>query len=153
MGQHQKHTVFLNNDERNLLEQNVKSGSWTAREVNRAQVLLLADMNGPHALQDEEVAERVGISKSAVAYRRKRFSETKSIEDTIFDKARSGRPTIVDAAVEANITMIACSEAPEGQARWTLRMIKDRLVELEVVDDIGESTVRRSLKKTKLGPG
>lgn len=147
MGRHQTNVVHLTDDERNLLIEQTKHGSWSVRECLRAKILLLADMNGPHKMEDKDIVKSLGVSLSSVRYRRQRFASTQSLEDTIFDKPRSGRPTVVDGEVEANITMIACSDAPEGRARWTLNLIKDRLVELEVVEDIGESTVRRALKK------
>ncbi|SCA62493.1 Uncharacterized protein SCG7086_AA_00690 [Chlamydiales bacterium SCGC AG-110-P3] len=147
MGRHQSHIIVLTKDERELLEQNTVSGSWTPREVVRAKILLLADHGGPNPLPDEEIVALLGCSKSAVAFRRKRFAETRSVEDTIFDKARSGRPTIIDGAVDAHITTLACSTPLEGQARWTLRLTQDRLITLEIIDDISHSTVGRALKK------
>ena len=147
MGRHQTNAVLLTDEERALLNEQTKHGSWSPREVIRAKILLLADLNGPHCLQDEVIAERLNCSLSSVAYRRKRFMDTKSIEDTIFDKARSGRPTIVDAAVEAHVTMITCSTPPEGYAKWSLNLIRDRVVSLEIIDDISPATVGRTLKK------
>jgi len=153
MGQHQKNIVHLTDDERYLLEEQTKSGVWRPREVIRAKILLLADVNGPHALQDSEIAKIVGRSISSVLYRRKRFAETQSIEDTIFDNARSGRPTIVDGTVEAHVTMLACSTPPKGYARWSLNLIRDRVVALDVVDEISSSTVGRMLKKKSSNRG
>lgn len=153
MGRHQTNAVLLTEEERALLEEQTKQGTWTPREVTRAKILLLADFNGPHCLQDEAIAKRLNCSLSSVAYRRKRFTETKSLEDTIFDKARSGRPTIVDAAVEAHVTMIACSEPPEGYAKWSLNLIRDRVVSLKIIDDISPATVGRMLKKKSSNPG
>lgn len=153
MGRHQKNTVFLTNEERALLEEQTKGGSWSPREVTRAKILLLADLNGPHALQNEAIAEKLNCSKSSVAYRRKRFADTKSVEDTIFDNPRSGRPTIIDGAVDAHMTTIACSSPPDGRSKWTLRLIKDRLVSLEIIDNISHTTVGRTLKKKKSSPG
>ncbi len=148
MGRHQTNAVQLTNEERCLLEEQCKKGSWSPREVTRAKVLLLADMNGPSPMQDEDIAEKLNCSKSAVSYRRKRFFVTGgSIEDTIFDKPRSGRPTIIDGAVDAHMTTIACSTPPEGHSKWTLRLIKDRLVKLEIIDSISHTTVGDALKK------
>jgi hypothetical protein len=79
--------------------------------------------------------------------------KTQSIEDTIFDKPRIGRPTIVDGATEAHITMLACTNPPEGYASWTLNLIRDRVVTLNIVDDISSSTVGRVLKKKRLNHG
>jgi len=147
MGRHQTNVVLLTEKERTLLEEQSKHGTWTPREVTRSKILLLADMNGPDPLEDEEIVNELGCSKSAVRYRRKRFADTRSIEDTIFDKPRTGRPTIVDGAVDAHMTTIACSTPPEGHAKWTLRLIKDRLITLVIVDSISHTTVGDALKK------
>lgn len=153
MGQHQKNIVHFTDEEREILKQQTKSGQWRAREVMRANILLLADIKGPHALQDSEIGERLGCSKSSVIYRRKRFAQTQSIEDTIFDNHRSGRPTIVDGATDAHLTMIACSTPPEGYSGWSLNLIRDRVVTLNVIDAISSSTVGRVLKKRPLNLG
>lgn len=153
MGRHQRNEVFLTEEERALLQEQTKHGSWNPREVNRAQILLLADLSGPTPLQDEEIAKKLGCSISSVAYRRKRFADTRSIEDTIFDQARSGRPTIIDGAIDAHMTTIACSNPPEGHCKWTLRLIKDRLITLNVIDSISHTTVGNALKKKKLNRG
>jgi len=152
MGQHQKNIVHLTQDERNLLKQQTKSGQWKPREVIRAKILLLADINGPHALPDALISEQSGCSKGAVIQRRKRFAQTQSIEDTIFDNPRSGRPTIVDGAVEAHVTMIACSTPPEGYAKWSLNLIRDRVVCLNITNNISSSTVGRVLKRKIIKP-
>lgn len=153
MGRHQTNAVLLNDEERQLLEEQTKQGSWTPREVIRAKILLLADLNGTKPLEDADIAEKLKCSISSVAYRRKRFADTRSIEDTIFDKARSGRPTIIDGAVDAHMTTIACSSPPKGHSQWTLRLIKDRLITLDVIDSISHSTVGMALKKKKLNLG
>jgi hypothetical protein len=153
MGRHQTNAVFLTDEERALLEEQTKHGSWSPREVIRAKILLLADLNGSQPLEDADIAENLKCSMSSIAYRRKRFTDTKSIEDTIFDKARSGRPTIIDGAVDAHMTTIACSNPPDGRSQWTLRMIKDRLVSLEIIDSISHSTIGRTLKKKRSNPG
>jgi putative transposase len=153
MGQHQKYIVHLTDDERSLLEKHTKSGQWRPREVQRARILLLADINGPHAMQDSDISQQVGCSIQAILYRRKRFAQTQSIEDTIFDNPRSGRPTIVDGATEAHITMIACTTPPEGHAKWSLNLIRDRVVTLRVIDGLSPSTVGRVLKKKSSNHG
>ena len=70
------------------------------------------------------------------------------ILDLVTDAPRPGRPIKVDSQVEARLTMIACSDPPEGAAKWTLRLMADELVRLEVVDELSHETVRRTLKKT-----
>lgn len=153
MGQHQKNIVRLTKEERVYLSKHTKNGDWSPREVTRGMILLLADVNGPDHFQDKEISEVLGCSKSAVIARRKRFAETKSVESTIFDYSRSGRPTVVDGAVEAHITMLACSHPPEGHAQWSLNLIRDRVVTLEIIDQISAATVGRVLKKKKLCHG
>ena len=153
MARHQKNIVHLTDEERTFLEQQTKSGKWTPREVQRAKILLLAEINGQHVQLDQAIADTLGCSLSAVSYRRKRFATTQSVEDTIFDKARSGRPTIIDGAVDAHMTTIACSEAPDGRLKWTLKLIKDRLISLEVIENISSSTIGRALKKKKSNLG
>jgi hypothetical protein len=153
MGQHQQNVVRLTEDERALLIQQTESGQWTPREVMRAKILLLADVNGPHALQDKDVSKQLGCSESSVIYRRRRFATTGHVEDTIFDTPRLGRPTIVDGAVDAHITMIACSTPPDGHARWSLNLVRDRVVSLKVIDNISPSTIGRALKKKRSNLG
>lgn len=148
MGRHQSNIIYLTEQERTYLEAHCRKGEWSPRVVLRAKILLLADQNYKPRL-DHEIAEMLKVSLSTVRYRRKRFELTKCIEDTLFDQERSGRPTIVDGAVEAHMTMIACSSPPEGQATWTLRLIRDRIVTLEIVDNISHATVGRTLKKKK----
>lgn len=152
MAGHQSNIIHLTEQERKFLEEHCKKGDWSPRIVLRAKILLLADQKG-NPLFDHEIAEALGISLSTVRYRRRRFAETKSVEDTLFDKERAGRPTIIDGAVDAHMTAIACSEAPEGHAKWTLRLIKDRMIALEVVDNISHATVGRTLKKKKSSHG
>lgn len=153
MGRHQDHTVYLTENERVFLEEHTKKGDWSPRVVIRAKILLLADQNASKPLLDHEIVKELGCSLTAVRYRRTRFAKTKCIEDTLFDKPRPGRPTIIDGAVDAHLTTIACSQAPGGRSKWTLRLIKDRMIFLDVVDEISHSTVGRVLKKKRLNHG
>jgi transposase len=153
MGRHQSLAIYLTEKERALLEEQCRKGDWTPREVLRAKILLLADQNGPNPRMDKEIAQQLNCTLSTVWNRRNRFCETRSIEDTIFDKARTGRPSIIDGAIDAYMTTIACTEAPEGHARWTLRLIRDRMVALEIIDEISHSTVGRALKKKNSSRG
>lgn len=152
MGRHQTLAIGLTAEERVFLEKQCKQGNWTPREVMRAKILLLADQNGPNPLTDEEIVKELDISLSSVWYRRRRFSETQNVEDTIFDQSRSGRPTIIDGTVEAHMTAIACTQAPEGRSNWTLRLIRDRMIILEIIDEISHTTVGRALKKKEIKP-
>lgn len=147
MGQNQKNIVILKEEEQKVLTQLTKSGQCRPREVQRAHILLLADINGPYAMPDYAISELLKCSESTVLKRRKRFALTQNVKDTLFDSPRSGRPTIVDGATEAHLTMIACSSPPEGYARWSLSLIHKRIVQLEIVDTISPSTIGRVLKK------
>jgi len=142
-----KHPIKLDPEERTFLNQHVKSGKWTPRQVLRAKILLLADIDGPHQYVDSKISKELNCSLATVFNIRKRFCTKGSIEDTLFDKPRSGRPTLIDGTVDAHMTVIACSTPPEGRSQWTIRLIKDRLVSLEIVDEISHMTVARALKK------
>jgi transposase len=142
--------VHLTEVERDVLEKFVAQGKKSARAINRARILLLAD-EGRNAT---EIANILGISRGTVYNVRKQYNqrEQEHILDCLHEKPRRGRPIKIDTRVEANVTMIACSEPPEGSARWTLHMIADKLVQLEVTDSISHESVRRALKKNKLKP-
>ena len=143
--------VHLRAKERELLERYVKQGKKSARAINRARILLLAD----EEQSDEEIMETLGISRQSVYKVCKRYHESKSknIVELLKEKPRSGQPIKVDRRVVSHVSMIACSQAPEGAARWTLEMIAGRLVELKVIEAICIESVRRALKKTNSNPG
>lgn len=150
MARPHKLIINLTTDEQILLEQGCRRGQWTARKIRRARALLLANINrtpiqGEKPLDDAAIAKQVGCSKSTIGNLRKRFSlERIALEE----KPRSGRPKIIDGEVEAQIIAIACSAAPEGRERWTLRLIANRLVELvDDLDDISFTTIGKALKK------
>jgi len=79
--------------------------------------------------------------------------EHEDIVDFLHEQPRRGRPIEIDSRVQAKVTMIACSDPPEGYGRWTLQMIADKVVELEVMDSISDESIRRTLKKTNLSLG
>jgi len=148
--------ISLEPDERKQLERGCKSGNWKARKVRRARVLLIADAAeytpGEKPLADAEIAKRAGCSHSTVGNLRRRFQDQRL--GALEEKSRSGRPKVVDGQVEAYMIAIACSEAPEGRERWTLRLIADKLVTLvDELDDISYTTVGKALKKTNSNPG
>lgn len=147
MSRPKKHPVHLSTKDGNTLEQFVKSGQKNAREITRARILLLADKGKP----DWEIMSLLSVSRTTIHATRARYAKNKggtSILERLKDAKRSGRGVKLDSRVEAKVSMIACSDPPEGAARWTLTMIADRLVKLEVVDTISYESVRRLLKKT-----
>jgi hypothetical protein len=151
MGQKQKHEVRLGEEERALLIKNTKSGDWSPREVKRAQILLKADKNRPDAKEDWEIAEELDCNQWTVTKLRMRFTQGRI--NVIHDRPRTGRPRIIDGDVEAHIIAVACSEAPEGRERWTLRLIAGKVVTLTDVETCSYGSVRNVLKKTNLNLG
>jgi transposase len=133
------------------VETYVKQGNKSARAMNRARILLLADEQ--HS--DEEIMETLGVRRQTVYTVRKKYQQHqgKNILALLQEKPRPGQPVKIDTHVESHVAMIACAAAPEGAARWTLPMIADRLVELKVVDSICAESVRKALKKMHCNPG
>jgi putative transposase len=143
--------VQLTAQERMQLEMYVKQGKKSARAITRARILLLSDVE--HS--DDDIMETLGICRQTIYNVQKKYHEKKGkhILDLLQEKLRPGQPVKVDSRMAAHVAMIACSEAPTGAARWTLQLIADRLVELNVVDSICLESVRKALKKTNSNPG
>ena len=138
--------VTLTPDEHESLSTYVAHGHKSAREINRARILLLA--NDGHT--DADIAKVLGVSHVTIYNMRKKYHHKgeQHILDVLHDEPCGGRPMQFDSTVEAKVTMIACSEPPQGAARWTLHLIADRLVKLDVVETISHESVRTILKKT-----
>ena len=104
-------------------------------------------------MKDVEIAKVLGTSEDTIERTRKRFVE-EGLESAINRKVQINyKARKLDGVKEASLIKIACSEAPEGSSRWTLRLLADKLVELEIVESIAKETVRQSLKKTNLNLG
>ena len=129
----------------------VKQGKKSARAITRARILLFADAQKT----DEDIATLLGVSRPTVYHPRKKYHERTSqpLVELLQEQPRSGQPLKIDTRVESHISLIACSDPPEGSARWTLQMIADRLVPLNVVESICQESVRKALKKTPCNPG
>jgi transposase len=142
-----KYRVFLNGKKRSTLKRIVNTGTEKARKLTRARILLLAD-ESPHgpSKRDKEIAEALGICANTVGLTRQHFTEG-GIEGSLNEKPRSGRPREFTGREEAKLTLIACSEPPEGRNRWSVRLLTEKLVELDVVDSISRESVRKYLKK------
>jgi transposase len=147
VGKEAKYVVRLTEDERQALE-GLLSGKRTAADrALRARILLKADLDGD-AWSDTEIADAFDVGVSTIHRLRQRLVE-EGFEAALSRRPMSSkRPTKLDGAQEARLIAISCGPAPEGRARWTLRLLADKLVELEVVDSIGTETVRKTLKKT-----
>ena len=128
------------------LNQLVAKGKESARKLNRARALQFSYQGH----KPQEVSELLGISVPTVYNLRKRYRE-EGLEQALTEKVRPGQPRKVTAQVEAEITAIACSEAPDGSVRWTANLINDRLIKLDI--HIHQESVRLALKKVNLSRG
>ena len=130
------------------LQQMLTKGRQSVRSLKRAQVLLaLHQGNTPPA-----VAQLVSVSPAMVYNIRNRYV-AEGLAVALSEKPRPGQPSKFDKAAQAHLTAIACSQAPDGRSRWTLRLLADRLVELRLVESISHQAVGEQLKKTPLSPG
>jgi transposase len=143
-----RYVVRLTSEEREQLQGLVQRGREAAYRRRHAQVLLLADEGEQgEGLIDREVAERVGCTRRTVEQIRERCV-CEGLQAALERKKRSReRSRVLDGEGEARLVRLACSEPPTGRARWTLKMLRDRLVELEVVESISTEAVRQVLKK------
>jgi DNA-binding CsgD family transcriptional regulator len=142
-GQKQKYSVVLSEAEVEQLREVVKRGKHTRREIQRAQMLLWS----AEGKTDVEIARLMSVNPLTVATTRERWVTEKRIADA----PKPGRHKKLDGKQEAFVVALACSDAPEGRERWTLQLIADKLVELQVVDEpVSYETVRATLKKTNL---
>lgn len=139
-----KYIVDLKEEERRTLKQITRCGKHSARKIRWAHALLKADAGW----KDEEVAEALDISLPTVQRIRQRFVE-EGLEVALGARSHKPRPYLqrLDGEKEAKLIALACSETPQGHARWTLRLLAEKMVELQVVDRISYQTVRRVLKK------
>lgn len=140
--------VRLSDEEQDELKAIISQGKNSARTINRARVLLLAD----EGKKDADIRAQVGVKASFVERTRQRCAAG-GIERALNDRPRSGRPPKLDGKQEALLVALTCSDEPEGQATWTLRLLADKMVALEVVESISPETVRQVLKKTTLSRG
>lgn len=140
--------VVLSEQERAKLESLVRKGKAPARQISRAQILLHLAEGKP----DTVVARAVRCHANTVRRLRRRFAG-EGLESTLNERPRPGATPKLDGKGEAFLVALACSAPPEGQSKWTMQLLADRLVTLSVVDDISDETVRRVLKKTSSSRG
>ena len=147
----QTYKVVLSAKERDKLEKITSQGKTSARVLKRAQILIKADQSTGTFLKDKDVAKMLGVSKGTVQNIREAFCERGL--NCLYDQPRPGRPLIIDGDIEAKIVQIACSEPPKGKERWTIRLITEKLVALECVEDVSHQGVYKRLKKMNLNLG
>lgn len=142
------YVVRLSAQEREQLTRLVSKGKAAACKIKHANILLTADADGP-AWTDERVAEAFSVHGKTVGNVRERFV-LQGLEAALNRKKRQTPPRekILDGAKEAHLIALACTQAPPGRSRWTLRLLADKLVELQIVEGISYETVRQALKKT-----
>ena len=146
-----KYVVTLTDDERQALKTLISAGKGAARRLAHARILLKADRGHDKSVReptDDEIAEAVEVSRLTVERVRKRFVEEglgSALNPRHPEKPREHK---LDGCKEAQLIALACSAPPEGQVRWTLRLLAGKMVELEYVDSLSYETVRQTLKKT-----
>jgi transposase len=142
--------VTMTAEERQQLTQLVKAGKAGAMKLTHARIVLKADAaEGGPAWPDVRIAEALDVSTDTIARVRQRFVE-QGLEAALGRKKqdRPSRARKLDGRAEARLIALACSAAPEGRSEWTMQLLADKLVELQIVDSICDETVRRTLKKT-----
>jgi hypothetical protein len=141
--------VRLAPEERAYLEDLLSKSKAAARTLTHARILLKADEGeaGPR-LSDEAIAEALEVNRSTVERVRIRCVEEGFDAALRPRPSRQVHPRKLDGVQEAHLVALACSPAPDGRNRWSLRLLADKLVELEIVEDISYETVRQTLKKT-----
>lgn len=144
-----KYYVHLTPDQQHHLHQLIRAGTSPARTITHARILLKADKNGA-SLKDKEIATILEISPATVGRVRQHFSE-EGIERALHHlHPQRLKPPRLDPNATAHLIALACSPTPNGRARWTLRLLADKMVELDIVDQLSHETVRQTLKKTNL---
>lgn len=149
-----KYRVTLTDDERANLQKLVGSGKAAARSLTHARVLLKADEGeGAPGWDDDRISEALDVGRSTIARVRERFVE-EGIDAAVQRHAPANhRQRVLDGVAEAHLIALTCSTPPAGHQRWTLRLLADKMVELEYVDSLSHETVRQTLKKTNSSRG
>jgi hypothetical protein len=149
-----KYVVRLSCGERSLLETLIRKGSNPAQRLLKARILLKADVSeAGEGGSDNQIIQALATSASMVYRVRKQLVED-GVEAVLSRKPRATPSVsrIFDGEKEAKLIALACSEPPKGRARWTLRLLENKVVELNIVDRASDSTIGRTLKKTSLSP-
>jgi hypothetical protein len=152
-----QHIIRLEEAERAALEQASLSNRRSVREKTRARILLLSDTNLPHpeggSRTDGEIARQLKVPVLTVSKVRERAHQRGTLECLVRAEQHTRKERALDGAGEAALVALTCSDPPKGAARWTLRLLRERLIEMEVVESIGQETIRSTLKKTRSSRG
>ena len=144
----QTYRVNLTHEEREQLLELSRRGKSSARKVKRSLILCKSD----DGLTDQRVAEALMVGPSTVSRVRRRFVE-EGMESALNERLRPGQRRKLNGTQEAHLVAVACSSAPQGHTRWTLRLLADQVVKLEFTDSISRETVPQVLKKTNSSRG
>ncbi|MBD1912304.1 helix-turn-helix domain-containing protein [Leptolyngbya sp. FACHB-8] len=149
-----KYIVALTEQERETLEKLTTTGKTSAYKMNHARILLKADINRAEGgWTDEAISDALDISIATIERVRQRFVET-SLEAALTRQVQHQRKARrLDGEQEARLITMTCGEVPDGRARWSLRLLAEKMVELEYVESISHETIRQTLKKTSSSPG
>lgn len=152
-----KNLVTLSPDERAALQKASASNRHTVREKTRARILLLSDMNVSHeqgaSRSDEEIAADLKCSSATVSNVRGRAAQRGALECLKRAEQLKRKPPKLDGHGEAQLVAVTCSSPPQGRAQWSLVLLRERLIEMQVVEHIGLETIRTTLKKTRSSRG
>jgi transposase len=150
-----KYRVTLTADERERLSALIATSKGAARKLAHARILLKADQaDGGPGWTDERIAEALDVSVATIERVRQRFVEDGL--DTALCRQKPEKPSrerTLDGRAEARLLALACSPPPDGRKRWTMQLLADELVQLEVVETVSDETVRRTLQKTRSSRG
>ncbi len=135
--------IELSKEERRCLKTLFRSGTDSNRKQTRARILDLLDKK----TAPPEIAAILGCALPTVYNVKRRYLE-EGLESALNEKPRSGKPVQISGEAKARITALACSEAPSGHARWTLRLLADKAVSMGFVESVSHNTVKEILKKT-----
>ena len=146
--------VTLTSEERAELTALVNKGKGVVRRITRSRILLLADENHAEgSWKDADIARALGVHQRTVERVREKCVML-GIEAALnHTRPQKKREKILDGAAEAQLVQLACSEAPDGQESWTMQMLADKLIELEIVETVSRETIRTTLKKMNLSLG
>jgi len=151
---YKKKNITLDEGQKQFLKNYISKGVKPVQAVKRARILLEADdSSGSRPPKESVIADKVGVSLPTIKAVKKAFHDQgKNVEAVVLRKKREMGPRKIKVTgdVEAHLIALSCSPAPEGYARWTVRLLADKMVELRYVDDISPMTVSRTLKKTNL---
>lgn len=148
------YVVELTSEERNQLKQLTNTGKTAAYKQRHARILLLAEQGpqGP-AMKDDDIATAVGCGSATIERVRKQLV-TEGLEAALQrQKVDRSSQRLLDGDAEAHLIALACSQPPQGHNRWTLRLLAQKMVELEIVQHCSKDTVHQKLKKTNLSLG